>query len=138
LTELGLSSRKDLKGMTRKQKEALLKREFGTSKAVEDLIKEQPGVAELLGLKVQETKALGEAGGPLADLQTQGQIISTSLEMAFLPVLKTISEAIDKYLKHPMEEIKILIKSFSWDLEFLFNPKGDIAMGLNPDFAKLN
>ena len=139
ISELGLSSVKDLQKMSRGQKEALLLKEFGGMTDVEDLIKENPHMAELLGLKVKESKALGDTGGPLADLQTQGEIVSTGLEMAFLPVLQTISQALDNNLATPMETIKGKVKDLDNEMKKIFTPsEADKKAGYSNDiFANL-
>jgi hypothetical protein len=131
ISELQLQSVKDLQTMSRAQKEALLVREFGGMTDVEAMIREQPLIAEKMGLGVKTGAALKEAGEPLADIQTQGEIVSEELGLAFIPVLKTIATAINDYLKAPMEVVKGLVHDLDLEMKKVFSPD-------DPTWAKLN
>jgi hypothetical protein len=139
ISELGLSGIKDLQAMSRAQKLALFGKEFGGMTDVEEMIKANPAIAELMGKQVQVNKALGETGGPLADLQTQGQIVSASLELAFLPVLKTIATAIDDNLKTPMDAVKGKVNDLNTEMKKIFTPSdADKKAGYSNDiFANM-
>ena len=130
LVAFGLGGAKGLAKMSGPQRAAFIEKAFGKYKSIEELIKGEPLKAEEMAAEVKKGRLEAALGAPLVELQEMGNIVSSNLEMAFLPALKIISEAIKTNLEKPMEQVKELAQSLTAEMEKIFAPSAvDISKG---------
>lgn len=125
LTALGINTkeeRKAVSAMSARAKAEFIQRKFGAYRDIENLIQGEPITAEAMAVHARKMAALGEAGGPLAELQQEGEIVSESLELAFLPALKVIADGIRTMLDEPMRGVKDRISEIATEMQNIFSP----------------